>query len=125
MWLSADEPNLEEARAAVDSIAREGTRASDVVRRIRAMFTKSAIERAPFDVNAMLLEVVALMEPEASRNQVTLQTELAADLRRGIGDCVQLQQVAMNLILNGIEAMRDTGDRSRHLLVRSEMRKPG
>jgi C4-dicarboxylate-specific signal transduction histidine kinase len=124
MWLAADEPNLEEARAAVDSIAREGTRASDVVRRIRAMFTKSAIERTPFDVNAMLLEVVALMEPEASRNQVTLQTELAADLRRGIGDCVQLQQVAMNLILNGIEAMRDTGDRSRRLLVRSEMRKP-
>jgi C4-dicarboxylate-specific signal transduction histidine kinase len=124
MWLSADQPNLEEARAAVDSIAREGTRASDVVRRIRAMFTKSAIERTPLDVNAMLREVASLMEPEASRNQVALQTELADDLRPGIGDRVQLQQVVMNLILNGIEAMRDTEDRTRRLVVRSEMREP-
>jgi C4-dicarboxylate-specific signal transduction histidine kinase len=124
MWLSGDPPNLEEARAAVDSIAREGTRASDVVRRIRAIFTKSAPERATLDVNAMVREAAALMEPEAVRNQVTLETVLTSDLPLAIGDRVQLQQVLVNLILNGVEAMRDTTDRPRRLVVRSEMRRP-
>jgi len=124
MWLSVDPPNLDEARAAVDSIAREGTRASDVVRRIRAMFTKSAPERTTLDVDAMVREVAALMEPEAVRNQVRLQIESADNLRPAAGDRVQLQQVLVNLIQNGIEAMRDTTDRPRRLVVRSEMRSP-
>ncbi len=124
MWLSADPPNLDEARAAVDSIAREGTRASDVVRRIRAMFTKSAPERTILDVDAMVREVAGLMEPEAVRSQVTLQIDSAENLRPAIGDRVQLQQVLVNLIQNGIEAMRDTTDRPRRLVVRSEMRSP-
>ena len=122
LWLSGEHPNLEEARAAVDSIAREGTRASDVIRRIRAMFMKSATERAPFDVNAMLREVVTLLEPQMIRSQVTLEAEFAADLRPAVGDRVQLQQVAMNLMLNGIEAMAEVTDRPRRLVVRSEMR---
>jgi C4-dicarboxylate-specific signal transduction histidine kinase len=121
MWLSAEQPNLDEVRAAVDSIAREGTRASDVVRRIRAMFSKSAPERTKLDVNAMVREAVALMEPEALRNQVVLQTEQAASLGPAMGDRVQLQQVLVNLILNGIEAMRDTAGRPRRLVVTSEM----
>ena len=124
MWLSGNPPNLDEVRAAVDSIAREGTRASDVVRRIRAMFSKSALARTALDVNAMLREVAALIEPEAVRNQVTLRTEVAENLLPAIGDRVQLQQVLVNLIQNGIEAMRDTTDRPRRLVVRSEMRSP-
>lgn len=122
MWLSGDQPNLEEARAAVDAIAREGTRASDVVRRIRAMFTKSAAERTPVDVNAMLREMAALMEPQASRNGATIDLELADRLLPVLGDRVQLQQVVANLILNGIEAMREVSDRPRRLVIMSEMR---
>jgi C4-dicarboxylate-specific signal transduction histidine kinase len=121
MWLSAEQPNLEEARAAVDSIAREGTRASDVVRRIRAMFTKSAPEREPLEIDAMLREAMALMEPQAARHGIAIQAELTASHRRILADRVQLQQVVVNLILNAIEAMRDITERPRRIVVRSEM----
>jgi signal transduction histidine kinase len=121
MWLSADQPNLDEARAAVESIAREGTRASDVVRRIRAMFSKSAPEREPLEIDAMLREAMALMEPQAARNGITIQAELAASHRRIRADRVQLQQVVINLILNSIEAMRELAERPRRIVVRSEI----
>ena len=125
MWLSSDPPNLEEARAAVDCIAQQGTRASDVVRHIRAMFTKAAPERTTFHVNDLIREVVTLIEGAALRNQVTLQTELAADLPATTGDRVQLQQVIVNLILNGIEAMSEVADRPRRLVIRSEFQNSG
>ncbi len=123
IWLSSDPPNLEEARAAVDSIAREGTRASDVVRQIRAMFSKTAPDRARVDVNELLREACGLMEAELSRGQVALQIELAADPVAAPGDRVQLQQVVVNLVLNGIEAMSSVADRPRRLVVRSDKRK--
>jgi C4-dicarboxylate-specific signal transduction histidine kinase len=122
MWLSSPSPNLEEARAAVDSIAREGTRASEVIRRIRAMFTKSAPEAARVAINDLIREVAALMQTEASRNQVEVQTELAADLPAVLGDRVQLQQVLVNLIQNAIEAMSAVTDRPKRLVIRSESR---
>jgi signal transduction histidine kinase len=125
MWLSSDPPNLEEARAAVDCIAQQGTRASDVVRHIRAMFTKAAPERTTFQVNDLIREVVTLIEGAALRNQVTLQTELAADLPSTTGDRVQLQQVIVNLILNGIEAMSEVAERPRRLVIRSEFQNSG
>jgi C4-dicarboxylate-specific signal transduction histidine kinase len=121
IWLSSDPPNLEEARAAVDCIAQQGTRASDVVRRIRAMFTKATPERTRVQVNELIREVGALMQTEASRNQVEMQTELATDLPASTGDWVQLQQVMVNLITNGIEAMSAVTDRPRRLLIRSEI----
>jgi C4-dicarboxylate-specific signal transduction histidine kinase len=124
MWLSSEPPNLEEARAAVDSIAQEGTRASEVVRHIRAMFTKSTPERTRVQVNELIREVGALVQAEASRNQVAIQMELAADLPAAMGDRVQLQQVIVNLVLNGIEAMSDVSDRPRRLVIRSEMEGP-
>jgi C4-dicarboxylate-specific signal transduction histidine kinase len=119
MWLSSDPPNIEEARAAVDAIAQQGTRASDVVRHIRAMFTKAAPERAPLQINDLIREVNVLMEGSALRNQVTVQTDLAPDLPATPGDRVQLQQVIVNLIQNGIEAMSDVSARPRNLLIRS------
>jgi C4-dicarboxylate-specific signal transduction histidine kinase len=119
MWLSSHPPNIEEARAAVDAIAQQGTRASDVVRHIRAMFTKAAPERTPLQINDLIREVSLLMEGSALRNQVTVQTDLAPDLPPTLGDRVQLQQVIVNLIQNGIEAMSDVSDRSRNLLIRS------
>src|SRR5580698_2767640 len=124
MWLSSEPPNLEEARAAVGSIAQQGTRASDVVRHIRAMFTKATPERLKVQVNDLIREVSVLVEGAALRNQVVLQTELAADLRASMGDRVQLQQVIVNLILNGIEAMSEVTNRPRRLLIRSLMQNP-
>jgi C4-dicarboxylate-specific signal transduction histidine kinase len=122
MWLSAKPPNLSEARAAVESIAQEGTRASDVVRHIRAMFTKAAPERTSVQVNELIREVGALMQAAAVRNQATLLTELASDLPTVMADRVQLQQVVVNLIQNGIEAMSAVTDRPRRVVIRSEMR---
>jgi C4-dicarboxylate-specific signal transduction histidine kinase len=121
IWLSSDPPNLEEARAAVDSIAREGTRASEVVRHIRAMFTKTAPERTKVQVNELIREVGRLVEGAALRNQVVLQTDLANHLAPTMGDRVQLQQVIVNLTLNGIEAMSDVTGRPRRLVIRSDM----
>ncbi len=121
MWLSSDPPNLEEARAAVDSIAQQGTRASEVVRHIRAMFTKGTPERTKFQINDLIREVSTLIEGAASRNQVVLQTELGAGLPATMGDRVQLQQVIVNLVLNGIEAMSEVAGRPRRLVISSQM----
>jgi C4-dicarboxylate-specific signal transduction histidine kinase len=125
MWLSSDPPNLEEARVAVESIAQQGTRASEVVRHIRAMFTKGAPERKPVQINHLIRDVGVLTEGAAVRNQVTLQTELASVLPIVLGDRVQLQQVVVNLILNGIQAMADIADRPRLLEVRSQISNSG
>jgi len=120
VWLSSEPPNLKEARAAVESIAQDGTRASEVVRHIRAMFTKNTPERTRVQVNELISEVVALLQAGASRNQVELQTELANDLPPAVGDRVQVQQVIVNLAMNGIEAMGAVIDRPRRLVIRSE-----
>lgn len=120
MWLSSKPPHVEEARAAVDCIAREGTRASDVIRRIRALFMKATPERARVQVNELIREVGALVQVEAARNQVVIQTNLATDLPAIMSDRVQLQQVLVNLIVNGIEAMSTVADRPRRLLIRSQ-----
>jgi C4-dicarboxylate-specific signal transduction histidine kinase len=125
MWLSSDPPNLEEARAAVDCIAQQGTRASDVVRHIRAMFTKAAPERVQLRINDLIREVCVLIEGAALRNQVALDCELASDLPATVGDRVQLQQVIVNLILNGIEAMSGVDNRPRRLVVSSQISNSG
>jgi C4-dicarboxylate-specific signal transduction histidine kinase len=125
MWLSGNPPNLEEVRSAVDSIAREGTRASDVVRRIRAMFTKSAPERTKLQINDLILEVIALTQTEAARNKVTISTELAPEVPDVEVDRVQLQQVIVNLVHNGIEAMANIVDRPRRLVIQSSLREAG
>ncbi len=121
LWLSSDPPNLEEARLALDCVAQQGTRASDVIRHIRAMFTKATPERTKVQVNDLIREVGTLLEGAALRNQVALHTELGANLPATIGDRVQLQQVIVNLILNGIEAMSEITDRPRSLVIRSQM----
>jgi C4-dicarboxylate-specific signal transduction histidine kinase len=121
MWLEVEPPNLEEARMAVDCIARDGTRASDVVRRIRAMFTKTAPERVRVSINELIEEVCTLIQTDLAKNQVVLQTDLCTALPAVMADRVQLQQVVVNLVLNAIEAMNGIVDRPRCLLIRSEM----
>ncbi|HJZ72187.1 MAG TPA: ATP-binding protein [Vicinamibacterales bacterium] len=118
-WLGATTPNVDEARESVDAIARDATRAGEIIKRIRALVQKAEIRKARLDINDAIREVVALAEGEARRHEVTLRTEIADDLPFVIGDRVQLQQVVLNLLMNGIEAMASVTSRRRLLLVRS------
>jgi PAS domain S-box-containing protein len=106
-WLAAGTPNLEEARAAVARIVKDGTRAAEIIKRIRLLFKKGTPERELVDVNDVIREMIVLLRSEAMRYSISVRTELAGDLPEVIGDRVQLQQVLMNLMLNGIEAMKD------------------
>ena len=118
-WLAGESPNLEEARVALGHILRDGNRAGDVIARIRALVKKSGTEQASLDMNEIVQEVVGLIQTEIQKNGVVLRMELAADLPRVFGDRVQLQQVILNLVMNGIEAMASVTDRRRELLIRS------
>jgi len=118
-WLAGATPNLDEARQAVGRIIRDGNRASDVIGRIRALVTKSGTEKARLDLNEAIQEVVSLVEGEIQKSGVALQMELATDLPQILGDRVQLQQVILNLVMNGIEALSPVTDRSRNLFIRS------
>jgi C4-dicarboxylate-specific signal transduction histidine kinase len=119
-WLAGDPPNLEEAREAARRIIRDGNRASEVIARIRALARKAETEKQPMDLNEAVEEVLALTEGEVRRNGVLLRRERAADLPPVLGDRVQLQQVVLNLVMNGIEAMSTTRDRPRLLKVKTQ-----
>jgi len=108
-WLNRDQPDLEEIRAAAERIVKDGTRAGDIISRIRELYTKSPPQRGLVDLNEIIGEMVMLLRGEATRYAISMRMELAADLPKITGDRVQLQQVFMNLMLNGIEAMKDTG----------------
>jgi signal transduction histidine kinase len=118
-WLGGDSPNLDEAREAARRIVRDGNRASDVIARIRALVRKTDEEKARLDMNDAIQEVAALALGEVQKNRVALRMELAGDLPPVLGDRVQLQQVILNLVMNGVEAMSSVADRPRELLVRS------
>jgi C4-dicarboxylate-specific signal transduction histidine kinase len=120
-WLTRDDPNLVEARAAAERTTQGATRASEVISRIRSLINKTAPERIRIQINEIIEEVVALADRQASRNEVSVVTELTPDLPLVVGDRIQLQQVILNLMLNGIEAMSGVHDRSRRLVVRSRM----
>ncbi|MBV8142321.1 MAG: GAF domain-containing protein, partial [Verrucomicrobia bacterium] len=119
-WLAGDPPNLAEAREAIRRIVRDGSRAGDVTRRIRSLFTKTRAAKERLNINETIGEVVVLTGSEMRRNQVVLRMELAAGLPPVTGDRVQLQQVVLNLILNGIEAMSTVEDRPRELVIKSQ-----
>ena len=118
-WLAGDSPNLAEAREAAQDIIREGNRAGEVITRIRAFLRKSETEKMPIDINQVIRDVVVLMRNEAEGKGVTLHMELAGDLPPILGDRVQLQQVVLNLVMNGIEAMTLVTNRERELRIRS------
>ncbi|HWZ76348.1 MAG TPA: ATP-binding protein, partial [Candidatus Sulfotelmatobacter sp.] len=119
-YLGWDSPNLVEAREAIRAIIRDGNRAADVVSRMRALFKKARPTREPLNINEAVEEVVLLTQGEARRNEVTLQVELATNLPSVLADRVQIQQVVMNLILNGIQAMNAVDDRERLLVARTQ-----
>jgi C4-dicarboxylate-specific signal transduction histidine kinase len=120
-WLARDTPDLAEARAAAERTTQGATRASEVIGRIRSLINKTAPERARVEINEIIGEVVALAERQASKNEVSVETDLAPDPPPILGDRIQLQQVILNLMLNGIEAMTGVSDRSRRLVIRSQM----
>nr|WP_245287662.1 PAS domain S-box protein [Bradyrhizobium elkanii] len=118
-WLDRETPDLSAARCSVEWIIEDAIRASEVIRRIRTLAKKSEIEMVPLNINEIVKEVVALVTRELVSHQVSLRTELAAALPMILGDRVQLQQVIMNLVMNGIEAMQTVRDRPRELVIRS------
>ncbi len=118
-WLAAATPNLDEARDAVSRIVRDGNRAGGVIARIRALVQKTDTEKVRLDINQTVQEVVILMQNEAVRKGVVLRMDLAADVPPVFGDRIQLQQVILNLVMNGIEAMDTVTDRPREMLIRS------
>ncbi|MFG3591542.1 PAS domain S-box protein [Bradyrhizobium sp. RDI18] len=118
-WLGRETPDLSEARCSVEWIIEDGIRASEVIRRIRALAKKGEIEMVPVDINDIVKEVIALVTRELVSHQVSLRTELTPALPLILGDRVQLQQVITNLVMNGIEAMQTVRDRPRELVIRS------
>jgi PAS domain S-box-containing protein len=118
-WLDRGPPDLDAARRSVEWIINDGNRASGVIRRFRALANKTRIEKVPLDVNDVVSETVALVRRELISHQVSLRAELALSPPMILGDRVQLQQVIINLVMNGIEAMQSVTDRSRELVIRS------
>jgi C4-dicarboxylate-specific signal transduction histidine kinase len=118
-WLSDTPPNLERARLTAERIVRDANSASDVVNRVRALFKHSTVATVPLNVNEVIEEVRQLMLDEASGGNVRIETDLEPDLPRTLADRVQMQQVIVNLVRNGIEAMDSTRDLLKLLSIRS------
>jgi C4-dicarboxylate-specific signal transduction histidine kinase len=123
-WLSSQPPNLDEARAAADRVIEAATRASDLIRRIQGLFKKAAPERIRVNINEVIEETLGLIRSEVLKNNVSLQTELGSQLPLVLGDRIQLQQVVLNLVKNGIEAMSGVQDRALQLRISSAKHDP-
>jgi PAS domain S-box-containing protein len=117
-WLAHEPPNLDRARAAAARIDKYGNRAAEIIDRIRSYYRKSPSRRELVNVNGIVLEMLTLLQGEANRYSVAMRTELASELPKIMVDRVQLQQVLMNLMLNAIEAMMNSGG---ELTVKSEL----
>ncbi|WP_247992260.1 trifunctional serine/threonine-protein kinase/ATP-binding protein/sensor histidine kinase [Bradyrhizobium sp. 186] len=118
-WLDRGTPDLDAARRSVEWIIDDANRASEVIRRVRALAKKTDIEKVALNVNDIVREVITLVQHELISHQVSLRLELAPSLPMIVADRVQLQQVVINLMMNGIEAMESITDRPRELVIRS------
>ncbi len=121
-WLKRDQPDLDEACEASRRVVEDGKRAADIIDRLRSLYKKSPPQRELVEVNDIVGEIVVLLRGEANRYAVSMRTDLAPDPPNILADRVQLQQVLMNLMLNGIEAMKDMGG---VLTVKSELVQDG
>jgi PAS domain S-box-containing protein len=118
--LTTDPPNIDGAQETARRTIRDGNRASDVITRLRTLYSKKEPSPEAMDLNEATREVMALSSPEIQRSRVSLRQELAEDLPRVVGDRIQLQQVIMNLLRNAADAMTTVEDRPRELLIRTE-----
>jgi PAS domain S-box-containing protein len=119
-WLALEKPNLDEARQSIEGVVRDGVRAAEVIQRIRALSAKGApAEQISVDINQIIREVLTQLQSEMLAHRVSVWTELSAGLASIRGDRVQLQQVFLNLIRNGVEAMASVTQRPKQLLIRS------
>src|SRR6266446_1393402 len=118
-WLNRDHPDMEEAREAASRVVKDAARAAEIISQIRLLFKKGAPQRELVDINQIIQEMVALMRGEITRHSISVRTELAENIPPIMGDRVQLQQVLMNLVINGIDAMKDV-DGTRQLAIRSQ-----
>ena len=122
-WLTRDQPDVKEAREATIRTMKDGTRAAEIIDHLRSLYEKGALpERELVDVNELVREMLVLLGSEADRYSICIRTDLAAGLPKAMADRVQLQQVLMNLMLNGIEAMKDTAG---ELTIKSELCQDG
>ena len=118
-WLNRDQPDVAEAREAASRVVKDATRAAEIVSRVRLLFKKGTPQRELVDINEIIREMVVLMRSEIKRHSISIRTEFAEDLPRIMADRVQLQQVLMNLMINGIDAMKDL-DGTRQLAIKSQ-----
>jgi predicted ATPase/signal transduction histidine kinase len=119
-WLDHQPPNMQEAHCALERIVRDGNRASEVIRRVRTLARRTDIQMAPLELNEVVSEALALVQHELLSYRVSMRMDLATALPLILVDRVQMQQVILNLVLNGIEAMQSITDRARELMIRSE-----
>ena len=120
-WLSNDPPNLDKARAAASRIIQAATQASEIVQRLRALFKKTTSMTASVDMNAVIEDTISLIHHETERNKISLRTELDPGVPSVSGDRVQLQQVILNLAMNGIEAVSGLDTEPKRLMIRSTL----
>jgi signal transduction histidine kinase len=119
-WLARDQPDLAEVREAATETVKEARRAAEIITRVRSAFRKEEITRAVLDVNDVITETVSLVKEEADRRSIGLRTELDLQTPKISADRVQLQQVLINLMLNGIEAMNENHSARGELIIRSQ-----
>jgi signal transduction histidine kinase len=124
-FLNRDEPDLDEVQDALSAIRGDGVRAAEVIRSLRTLAKKSGPQLIKLDIDDVIRKVLVIARGELLRHDVVLRTELAAEDQPVIGDRVQLQQVLLNLIMNGVDAMREVTERTRELTVSSTLAEPG
>jgi C4-dicarboxylate-specific signal transduction histidine kinase len=119
-WLGRDEPDVSEAREAASRLVRDVKRAADIINSISSLFKKGTLRRELVDVNDLIREMIVLLRSEANRYSISIRSELAEHLPKIMADRVQLQQVFLNLMLNGIDAMKEI-DGGSELAIKSEV----
>jgi C4-dicarboxylate-specific signal transduction histidine kinase len=118
-WLNRETPDLAAARRSVEWVIDDSNRANEVIRRVRSLAKKTDLEKVPLDLNQVVKEAIALVRREFNSHRVSVRAELAPALPGVFGDRIQLQQVIINLLINGIEAMQSVTGRPRELVIRS------
>lgn len=123
-WLSTEPANLLRAREAAERIVRDGKDTVDVVGRIRALFKRTKVQHVMLDLNSLVTEVVRILGAESFRHGAVVETDLQGDLQAVLGDRVQIQQLILNLLMNGLDAMDSICDRPKRIVIRTRQSGP-